>query len=165
MEFFDYAKFLGMYWGEQGLQPLINALEISKAPKIPKGEKTGHLLFKKIGIELIFKDERFVKIPGKILPEGAMVLCNASFYLTGEHGFKPYKGKLPNGMKLDGSKEDVLQAFGRPNLPKYLPSGQLAPDEDDWIMRWDRSGHAMFCTFNDEGTATDIALQLPLDQA
>jgi hypothetical protein len=143
----------------------VNALAISKAPKISKGDKTGHLLFKKIGIELIFKDERFVKIPGKVFPEGAMVLSNVTIYLSEEDGYLPYTGSLPTGIGPNASKEGVLKGFGIPNSPKYSPAGKLLPDEDDWIMRWDRPDHVLFCTFNDEGTVTDMALQLPLDQA
>jgi hypothetical protein len=165
MEFFDYVKFLGMYWGEQGLQPLVEALSISKPPKIPKAERDAYLLLKKMGVELIFTDERFVKIPDKVFPEGAMVLCNATFYLTNRDGYKPYAGKLPKSMKLEETKTEMLKAFGIPNFPKYSPSGKLLPDEDDWKMRWDRPDHVLFCTFNDDGTATDIGLQLPLDQA
>lgn len=165
MEFFDYAKFLGMYWGEPSLQPLVDALGITKVPKLAKDDVSVYLEFKKAGFFLIFKDERFVKITGKVFPEGAVVLCHVRFYLTSSDGYKPYAGKLPKSMNLDATKADMLKAFGFPNDPKYLPSGQLAPDEDDWMMRWDRPDHVLFCTFNDDGTATDIALQLPLDQA
>lgn len=165
MEIFDYVKFLGMYWSEPSLKPLLDELSISKAPKIQKGDQTGHLLLKKLGIEITFKDERFIKIPGKEFPEGGMVLCNICFYLTNEDGYKPYSGRLPNYIKPEATKADVLKAFGFPNNLKYSPAGKLLPGEDDWIMRWDKQGFVIFCTFTEEGTATDIALQLPLDQA
>lgn len=165
MEFFDHVKFLGMYWGEPSLQPLVDALGISKTPRIAKGEKTGQMLFKKLGVELIFKDERFVKIPGKLLPEGAMVLSNLTFYLTKSDGYHPYNGALPSGIKLGISKADVLKVFGSPDDPRYTPAGQLLPGEDDWMMRWDKQGFAMYCAFSEEDAATDLALQLPLDQA
>lgn len=166
MEFFDYVKYLGMYWGEPGIKPLVDALAISKPPKkISKGDEDGFIDQKKIGVCLTFTDERFLKKSSKLFPEGAMVLCNIRVYLTNSNGYKPYAGNLPKGMKLDASKTDVLQALGFPNDPKYSRSGELLPDEDDWKMRWDRSNHVLFCTFSDEGTATKLALQLPLDQA
>jgi hypothetical protein len=165
MEFFDHVKFLGMYWGEPGMQPLVDTLKISKPPKIAKGDRTGHLLFKKLGLELTFKDERFVKIPNKVFPEGSVVLCNIRFYLTDEDAYKPYAGALPTCISPNATKVEVLQGLGIPNFPKYSPAGKLLPDEDDWKMRWDKNSFVIFCTFNDEGTATDIALQLPLDQA
>ena len=165
MELFDYIKFLGMYWGEYGLQPLVESIKIIKPPKIAKGETDGYLLFKKLGVELIFTDERSLNIPSKSFPEGAMVLSNITFYLAKKDGYHPYTGKLPDGMKLGASKTEIIKVFGLPNTPQYSPAGELLPDEDDWMMRWDKDGFAMFCTFSEEGFATDLALQLPLDQA
>ncbi len=165
MEMMDYVKFLGMYWGESALQPLIEKLRASKPPKISKGEVDGHLEFKKLGIYLVFSDERFVKIPGKSFPEGAMVLSNISFYLIKKDGYQPCTEKLPGSMKIPFEKMHALKFFGTPNVPQYSADGNLLPGEDDWKMRWDHPNHVMFCSFNDDGHATKIGLQLPLEQA
>ena len=165
MEMMDYVKFLGMYWGESALQPLIEKLRASKPPKISKGDVTGHLEFKKTGIYLVFRDERFVKIPGKSFPEGAMVLSNISFYLIKKDGYQPYTGNLPSRMVSEATKAEMINVFGFPNDPKYSSTGELLPGEEDWMMRWDHPNHVMFCSFNDDGQATSIGLQLPLEQA
>jgi hypothetical protein len=164
MEMMDYVKFLGMYWGEPALQPLIEQLKSSKPPKISKGDVTGHLEFKKIGIYLVFRDERFVKIPGKSFPEGAIVLSNISFYLIKKDGYQSYTGNLPGGIESGATKTEVIKVFGFPNDPKYSTTGELLPDEEDWMMRWDHLNHVMFCSFNDDDQAISIGLQLPLDQ-
>lgn len=165
MKLFDCVNFLGMYWNEPELQPLLDEFAVNKPPKIAKGETDGRLLLKKSGVELIFTDERSVKVPNKNFPEGAMVLSNITFYLTATNGYKVYSGHLPDGIKPNVTKNEVLNAFGLPNNLKYSPTGQLLPDQDDWIMRWDKQGFVIFFTFTDEGIATDLALQLPLDQA
>lgn len=165
MELFDYVKFLGMYWGEPGLQPLVNALGISKPQKISRGDVDGYLEFKKNGLYLVFSDEKTINIPNKILPEGAMVLSGFGFYLKSKDGYKPYTGKLSNGISSDATKAEVLKLVGIPSKPKYSPTGGLMPGEDDWNMRWDREGYFMSCIFSDVGVATRFAIQLPLDQA
>lgn len=165
MELFEHVKFLGMYWGAPALQPLMEELVISKPPKIAKNETDGRLLFKRTGVELIFTDERSVNIDSKNYPEGSMILSNITFYLAAMAGYKIYSGQLPDGIRANVTKNEVLKVFGYPNNLKYSSAGQLLPGEDDWIMRWDKQGFVIFCTFTEEGTATDLALQLPLDQA
>ena len=165
MDKFYYINFLGMQWGESGMQPLVDYLKIIKAPKISKGDRTGHSLFKKFGVELTFKDEQFINIPGRVFPEGAMVLCNIRFYLQDGDGYKTYKGKLPDGISLPFTKNNAFKLFGVPNFPKYSAAGELLSGEDDWMMRWDRPKHLIFCSFDDEDRATEFGIQLPLDQA
>lgn len=165
MEFFEHVKYLGMFWGEPSLQPLIDALGITKAPKLSKGDITSHLELKKVGIYLVFRDERFVKIPNKVFPEGALVLSNISFYLVDKDGYRTYKGSTPRGLSPNTTRADVLEAMGFPSSPKYSSDGVLLPDENDRMMRWDKSDHFVFCAFASDGKASRTGLQLPLDQA
>jgi hypothetical protein len=165
MEFFEHVKYLGMYWGEPSLQSLIDALGITKAPKLPKGDITSHLELKKAGIYLVFRDERFVKIPNKVFPEGALVLSNISFYLVEKDGYKKYQGLLPKGLLPETSSQMALAAFGSPSNLKHSPDGDLIPPETYRVLRWDRKEFCLFLSFNDKQQARDIALQLPLDQA
>jgi hypothetical protein len=165
MKFFEHVKYLGMYWGEPSLQPLIDALGITKAPKLPKGDTDAYVEIKKSGLFLIFSDERTVNIPGKVFPEGALVLTNLTFYLTDKDGYSSYKGAVPSGVSQNATRADVLKAMGFPSSPKYSPDGVLLPDENDRMMRWDKAGHFVFCAFASDGKASRTGLQLPLDQA
>lgn len=165
MEFFDHVKYLGMYWGEPSLQPLIDALGITKAPKLPKGDTDAYVEIKKSGLFLIFSDERTIKIPGKVFPEGALVLSNLTFYLADKDGYRTYKGAMPRGLSPNTTRADALEAMGLPSSPKYSPDGVLLPDENDRMMRWDKADHFVFCAFASDGKASRTGFQLPLDQA
>lgn len=165
MEFFDHVKYLGMYWGEPSLQPLVDALGITKAPKLPKGDTDAYVELKKSGLFLIFSDERTVNIPGKVFPEGALVLTNLTFYLSDKDGYRSFKGAVPRGILPNATKADVLKAMGIPSSPKYSPDEALLPDENDRMMRWNKVNHFVFCAFASDGHASRTGLQLPLDQA
>ncbi len=164
MMIFDYVKYLGLYYGEALLQPLLAELGITKTPKLEKNDTTVHLSAKGLGVELCLKDEVLVKIPGKIFPEGALVLSNLTFFLKGGEGYAPFVGEIASGVTSKSTKEDVKAAFGLPDWPSYSVDGVLLPGEDDWNMRWDRADHCFFFTFTDEGLLSDVAIQLPLDQ-
>jgi len=157
----EYSQFLGMYWGEPGLQPFIDELKITKPPKIKKGETDTYITLKKVGIELAFTDERYLNLSNKVVPEGVAILSNIRFYFSRDTGFQPYSGKLPQKISLPLTKKNALEAFGIPNFPKYSATGQLLRGKDDWKMRWDNKNYIVFCTFNDENTAKNISLQLP----
>ena len=165
MEFFDHVKYLGMYWGEPSLQPLIDALGITKAPKLPKGDTDAYVEIKKSGLFLIFSDERNVNVPGKVFPEGALVLTNLTFYLAEKDGFKQFRGKLPRDVPFDSSSQMALALFGTPSNLKFTTGGAQIPPETYRVLRWDRKDFCLFLSFNDKQHAKDIALQLPLDQA
>jgi hypothetical protein len=165
MTILDYVKYLGLYHGEEALQPLLSQLGLAKAPKLAKGDITTHLSAKALGVELCFRDERFVKIPDKQFPEGALVLSNITFYGEGHSGYKTYADVIFPGITWGSTKPEVLRAFGIPNAPSFSTTGELLPGEDDWNMRWDRADHCLFFTFTDEGQISDAAIQLPLDQA
>ena len=165
MTIFDYVPYLGLSYGEAALQPLLFQLRITTAPKLAKNDEDTHLSAKSLGIEICFTDERFVNIPGKQFPEGALVVSNITFYGEGHPGYSVYSGSIFPGITLASTKADVLRTFGIPNSPIYSDTGELLPDEDDWNMRWDRTDHCFFFTFTDEGEISDMAIQLPLDQA
>ncbi len=165
MEFFEHVKYLGMYWGESSLQPLIDALSITKAPKLSKGDTDAYVEIKKSGLFLIFSDERTINIPGKVFPEGALVLSNLTFYLVDKDGYRAYKGATPRGISPNTTRADVLIAMGLPSSPKYSPAGVLLPGENDRMMRWDKADHFVFCAFASDGKASRTGLQLPLGQA
>lgn len=165
MTIFDYVQYLGLYYGEASLQPVLSEFGLTSIPRLPKDDNTTYLSAKKTGIELCFKDERFVNIPGKQLPEGALVVSNIRFYGEGHPGYSAYAGNIYRDITLASTKADVLRAFGIPNAPSYLASGELIPGENDWKMRWDRADHCFFITFDDDGNISSLSIQLPLTQS
>jgi hypothetical protein len=165
MEFFDHLKYLGMCWGEDGLLQLMTTLENKKTPKISKGDVTAHLEFKKLGVFLVFKDERFVKLPNKTLPEGSIVLTNISFYMNEKDGYKPYQGKLINGMTRNLSQKEAISLLGIPSNKKINSLGEPIAAEEYRVMRWDQKDYTMFCSFSSDGGFSQFSLQLPPDQA
>ena len=165
MTIFDYVPYLGLPYGEASLQQLLSDLGITTTPKLEKDDDDTHLSAKSLGIELCFTDERFVNIPGKQFPEGTLVVSNITFYGEGHPGYNTYSGSIFPGITLSSTKEDVLSIVGTPNFPSYSAKGELLPGEDDWHMRWDRANHCFFFSFTDEGKISDIAIQLPLNQA
>lgn len=165
MPIFDYVKYLGLYYGEEALEPLLAKWGFKKAPKLEKGDTATYLTSKELGVELCFDDERVVKIPGKEIPEGALVVSNIRFYVKGRAGYKPYQGALCPEITPSSTKPDVRRVLGMPNAPAYSSAGELLPGENDRIMRWDRADHCFFIAFTSEGEISNLGIQLPLDQA
>ncbi|WP_418648818.1 hypothetical protein ACNQFN_11135 [Thauera butanivorans] len=166
MTIFDYVEYLGLYYGEAPLQPLLTELELTKAPKLARGDSTTYLSAKKKGVELCFDEERSVKITGKQFPEGALVLSNIRFYGKDNPGYGVYSGCIFLGITMDSTRLDVLHVLGAPDSRKFYSDKEELPlGENEWKMRWDRTDHCIFFTFNEDGSISNMSIQLPLDQA
>ncbi|WP_341645987.1 hypothetical protein [Thauera sp. SDU_THAU2] len=166
MTIFDYVKYLGLYYGEAPLQPLLAELDLAKAPKLARGDMTTYLSAKTKGVELCFDEERSVQISGKQFPEGALVLSNIRFYGKNNPGYGAYSRCIFPGITLGSTRLDVLHTFGAPNSRKFYSDKEELPlGESEWKMRWDRADHCVFFTFNEDGLISNISIQLPLDQA
>jgi hypothetical protein len=160
---FYYTKYLGRYFTEKEIYELLNLFSISEEPKISKGDTTGHVSSMKNGIELTFRDEKYLKNKNNTYPEGAAVLSNIRFVGHGTNEFSKYSGKLYETISFESSKKtDLIKAFGYPSDPKYKKNGKLEVGEDDSLMRWDKDGYCFFADFDGANKLIEFAIQLPI---
>lgn len=153
MNFSNVTPLLGSYYGEPALQSFLADLQISEAPKVPKGETTAFLNRADLGIELTFTDERYLDNPTRAYPEGALVLENIRFYGVQTPDFQVFTGTLPQGLKFGATMKQLGAELGEPDWF----------DEDLGKARWDRADHAVFVGLDEQGRSDVYALQTPVD--
>ncbi len=159
---FTYTKYLGRFFTEKEIDELLASFSISKKPKINKGDTTGHVSSKENGVELTFRDEKYLKIKRNQYPDGAAVLSNIRFVGYSTDQLSKYVGILSDGISFESTKADLIRIFGYPNDPKYKKNGKLETGEDDSLMRWDRADYCFFAEFDDANKLVEFALQLPV---
>lgn len=140
MENLDYFKILDLYFGEPALKNFLDAVKITKAPKIPRDETSVIVENKTTGIEVTFDDEEFIDFPPRDYPDGALVLTGIIFNGFSSGTSAAFSSTLPKGLKFGMSREDATRLLGP---PKYF-------DAEMDITHWNYDDKRLFIDFTDD---------------
>src|SRR3989304_5970724 len=101
----EFITLLGKPYTDEKVQAFLAAGGIQKQPKLPRGDMDAYLENKKNGLEIVFRDERYLDVKSEEYEEGALVLWSITMYGDDET-FKRFEGNLPLGLKFNfGLKE------------------------------------------------------------
>ncbi|WP_157671081.1 hypothetical protein [Chitinibacter sp. GC72] len=149
----NYIEFIGKYFGEPELGLLIDQLEMTEAPKIPRGNIDAYLQNHSKGIELTSTDENGLDIKTlRQYPEGVLVLSNIRFYGSEVNEFNQFEGQLPMNLIFGEDKADSLNKL---TTPVWINSAKTK-------FRWDFEGYCLGCYFNAECQPYKVCIQLPI---
>jgi hypothetical protein len=152
----DFIKTIGMTSDDAEVKAAIAACGINKNPrkKLNKDFGTAFVTNPKKGIELKFRDERFLEAKGKTYEEGSLVFVNARMYGDGYEDFKRFDGELPLGLRFEMGLKEVQATLGKKPASK---------GKDIAIIRWDFKGYSLFVVFNADCTEIgSVAVQMPV---
>ncbi|MDH0090947.1 hypothetical protein N7373_05775 [Achromobacter mucicolens] len=147
----EYINFLGYYYGEEELNPLLNALAIAEVPVLPRGDTDTYLLKESAGIELTLSDAESLRFPERDYPDGALVLTNVRYYGKKIGEFSIFQGALPCGIKFGQTKADLISLLGEPEWK----------NDDESRLRWVRGSHRIHVTLDRDGKAIILSGGLP----
>ena len=153
----DIIKLLGLTSDNEKVVDFLVKYGINKNPMLKHGEENAYLENILLGIEITFKDERFLDIKRDEYEEGALVLSNVRMY-------GPYKdngdfsrfdeAKLPFGLKYDFDLKEVVSKLKK--QPAFV-------NKSVGIARWDLKDFCLFVTFDKKMQKIRIvAIQLPV---
>lgn len=149
----SYEKLIGLYFGEPELMAWLQALGITKVPKLKRGDDTCHLSQPSLGIELTFRDSETLQNSNRSYPDGSLVLSNIRFYGLTTDEFSSYAGELPFDITFGSKKADLIAAHGEPNWSGTFPLNKL---------RWNKGRLWLLVSFNNLDRAEIVALQHPM---
>jgi hypothetical protein len=149
----DFIPLLGRTSDDADVKSLLAAFEIQKQPKLEKGDLTAVVKNEKRGIEITFRDERFLDVKSRSYEEGALVLSNVCMYAEGFNNFHGFEGALPHGITFSTSKAQAEKLLGKPSQEsKYSP-----------IVRWDLKGYCVFVRFTESlDRVLEASVQVPV---
>lgn len=147
----DYAKYIGLYFGEQSLSDWLARLGIQEKPRLKRGDDTTFLANRSQGIELSFEDSEFLSRPQRAYPDGALVLSNIRFYGVETDDFSVYTGELPFGIRFAEDKANVVSRIGVPEAEN--PKGTK--------LRWNKDGILLFVSLDDNNRVAVVSIQHP----
>ena len=75
----DFVKFLGPPYKDADLNIFLEIMEISAEPILAKNDVTTHIGNPKLGIELTFRDERYLDVKLRTYMAEALVLSSFEF--------------------------------------------------------------------------------------
>jgi len=150
----DFIKLLGLTSYDPEVKALLAQCGIRKEPKIPRGDETDVIGVPKLGLEITFRDERYLDVKSAKYPDGALVLSNVRMYGDWSPDFKPFTGTLPHGLTFEVKPPQASKKLGR------KPAWE---DDDKRHVRWDFPNHCVFLRFASDGKLGEVAVQLPLE--
>lgn len=151
----EFTSLLGITSDDQGAKELLKQFKITKEPKLKGDDFTAIVLNHSLGIEITFRDERFVEVSFQEYEEGALVLWNIRMYGPGHQLFKPFTGVLPFGLTFGMSRKEAGEKMGR------KPAWE---SKDPAKARWDFEKHCAFLAFDKAKGLHIVSLQMPVGE-
>lgn len=149
----DIIKLLGLTSTDKKVIAFLGDCAIKKQPKLKHGDMDAYLENTKLGVEIVFRDERYLDIKTQVYDEGSLVLFNIAMYCDDDN-FSRFDDDLPLGLEFGFGLKEVNAKLGK------KPAWQ---DDDMGDARWDFKGYCIFITFNEKFTKIqNLAVQLPM---
>jgi len=149
----NYISLLGRTSDDPEVKTLLTESGITKPPKLKRGDLDAYAVNKKLGLEIIFRDERYLDVKSQEYEEGALVLWNVAMYCESEN-MESYPGELPIGLKCNLGRKEVVTKLGK------KPAWE---DKESGDARWDFPGYCLFITFDSQlKKIRNLGVQLPL---
>jgi hypothetical protein len=150
----DFIPLLGLTSDDDNVKAFLANCGIIKIPKLKKDDDTVVVTDKRQGLEITFRDERYLGNKLHEYEEGALVLSNVRMYGDGKEGVQPFKGDLPLDLNFDFGRKEVLAKLNK------KPSSE---NKEMAKARWDFDKYCLFLTFDKLYTKIRIvAVQLPV---
>ena len=151
----DFIPLLGLTSDDAKVKSFLGSCGINKQPKLKRGELTAILENKKLGLEITFRDERYLDVrpKEKEYEEGALVLSNVRAYGEGDANFEKFQGELSHALKFEFGRNETEAKLGKPaDESEFFP-----------LLRWDYDGHCLFVRFNKQlSEIREASVQLPI---
>jgi len=151
----ELSHVLGLTSGDEKVKDFLTRFGITKRPKLKRGEETAYLENEKLGLEITFRDERYLDVESVDYEEGDLVLSSLRMYGPDHDIFSCFdEDKLPLGLKFEYGFKEVEAKL------KKKPAWQ---NKSLAKARWDLKGYCVFVTFGKKLRNTRIvSVQLPV---
>jgi len=134
------------------VKALLRACGFNKEPKLPHGELDTNLGNVKMGIEIAFRDERYLDVKTREYDDGALVLWNVAMY-GDDPKYQRFPGDLPHGLQFNHGRKEVEAMLGKPAVV----------NKETRSARWDLEDHCLFVDFDSKfKEILNLAVQLPV---
>ncbi len=149
----DFVPLLGLTVDDARIQAFLANCGITEQPKLESDDdETAIVENAKLGLEVTFKDERFLDVKSAEYEEGDLVLSNVRMYGTGDDMFREFPGRLPCGLRFESTPQDAEAALQA--KPAWVNS-------DSTHARWDFATHCLFLRFRKAKELAQVSVQLP----
>jgi hypothetical protein len=148
----SFDQYLMKDFASSEMQALLKQLGFNGELKNEEGEPEAYATIPERGVDLLFKDEAYIKnLKRRNIGDGPFLLTAIFFSSGDDPDYKRYAGELPRGLKWTMTRDQALELLGKPDESP-------ANGKD----RWHAPNHRLIVRYSAEGKAiTDVSVQLP----
>lgn len=150
----EFIPLIGRTTDDNRVKKFLSSCGIKKQPKLVPGEMDVYLDNPKLGLEIAFRDERYLDVKSEEYEEGSLILWNITMYGDDED-YERFQANLPLGLEFKFGLKEVKAKLGKKPAWEEKEMGDA---------RWDFDGYCVFITFDEEfEEILNIAIQLPVE--